>query len=128
MKGLVWGLFGVLAALWTLFAWLLHALAGAGGAVVTNVTRWLQIDLATTQWLADGMALAGGMAQVLVIIVWLMGMGLILMFAWMGSQAVNNARVLGEELQRDPAVRGTGTVLDGEVVEERVQPVRRLEP
>ena len=128
MKGLVWGLFGFLALLWSGFAWLLYALAGAGGAVVTHVTRWLEIDLATTQWLADGLALAGGMAQVLVIIVWLMGMGLILMFAWMGSQAAAGAQMLGEELQRDPAVRGTGTVLDGEVVEERVQPVRRLEP
>ena len=128
MKGLVWGLFGFLALLWSAFAWLLYALAGAGGAVVTHVTRWLEIDLATTQWLADGLALAGGMAQVLVIIVWLMGMGLILMFAWMGSQAAAGAQQLGEELQRDPAVRGTGTVLDGEVVKEQVQPVRRLEP
>ena len=28
MKGLVWGLFGLLAALWSLFAWLLHGIAG----------------------------------------------------------------------------------------------------
>ena len=127
MKGLVWGLFGLLAALWSLFAWLLHGIAGAGGAAVTTVSRWLEIDLARTQWLADGLAMAGGLAQGLVIIFWLMGMGLILMFAWMGSQAVNNARALGEELQRDPAVRGGGEVLDGEVIEERVQPVRGLE-
>ena len=119
MKGLVWGLFGLLAALWSLFAWLLHGIAGAGGAAVTTVSRWLEIDLAKTQWLADGLAMAGGLAQGLVIIFWLMGMGLILAFGWMGSRAVDGLRDMGTELERDAAVRGTGVVLDGEIVRDR---------
>ncbi len=116
MKGLVWGLFGLLAALWSLFAWLLHGVAGAGGAAVTTVSRWLEIDLARTQWLADGLAMAGGLAQGLVIIFWLMGMGLILAFAWMGSRTVDGLRDMGAELERDPGMRGPGAVLDGELV------------
>lgn len=132
MKGLVWGLFGFIAALWSLFAWLLHGLAGAGGAAVNTVARWLEIDLASIQWLADGLALAGGFAQVLVIIFWLMGMGLIVGFAWMGSRTVDGVREaseqLGQELARDPVVRGTGAVLEGEVVGESQRPTQRLEP
>jgi hypothetical protein len=116
MKGLVWGLFGLLAVLWSLLAWLLHGIAGAGGAAVTTVSRWLEIDLAKTQWLADGLGTAGGLAQGLVIIFWLMGMGLILAFGWMGSQAADGLRDMRDGLEREASARGAGVVLDGEIV------------
>lgn len=114
MKGAIWGLFGFLAALWSLLAWLLHGIAGSGSAAVVTLSRWLDIEPASTQWLADGLAMAGGLAQVLVILAWLVGMGLLGLFGWMGSRAVDGVEDVGLELQRSAQVRGTGPVIEGE--------------
>jgi hypothetical protein len=131
MKTAVWGFFGFLAALWSLFAWLLHGLAGSGAAAVTTVSRWLDIEPSSTQWLADGLAMAGGLAQGLVIVFWLLGLGLLGLFGWMGSRAVDGMEEMGSELGRDAAVRGRGPVLDGQVVRsdaEAEAAARRLPP
>jgi hypothetical protein len=126
MKGLVWGFFGLLGALWSLGAWLLHGLAGAGPAAVTTLTRWLGLDLAQTQWIADGLGVAGWMAQALVVLFWLMGLGLIAMFGVMGSRAVDGMAQLGEEAARErergTAGRGTGPVIEGEAITVRREP------
>ncbi|MGL6044033.1 MAG: hypothetical protein ACRC1J_08930 [Sandaracinobacteroides sp.] len=130
MKTAIWGFFGLLAALWSGFGWLLHGIAGSGSAAVMTVSRWLDIEPGNIQWLADGLAMAGGLAQGLVILFWLMGMGLLLMFGWMGSRAADGVedmgRELGRELGRDGQVRGTGPVLDGEVQSRTVERERRL--
>jgi hypothetical protein len=114
MKGAIWGLFGFLAALWSLLAWLLHGLAGSGSAAVVTLSRWLDIEPASTQWLADGLAMAGGLAQVLVVLAWLVGMGMLGLFGWMGSRAVDGVEDMGLELQRSAQVRGAGPVIEGE--------------
>jgi uncharacterized membrane protein YhaH (DUF805 family) len=126
MKTAIWGFFGLLAALWSGFAWLLHTLAGSGGAAVMTVSRWLDIEPSSIQWLADGLAMAGGLAQALVILIWLMGLGLLLLFGWMGSRAADGVEDMGRELERDRAVRGSGPVLDGEVQSRTVERPREL--
>jgi hypothetical protein len=123
MKGVVWGLFGLLGALWSLLAWVLHGIAGSGSAAVVTVSRWLDIEPSSTQWLADGLAMAGGLAQAMVIIVWLVGVGLLGLFGWMGSRAVEGMEDAGRELRRDARVRGQGPVIDGEMTASRVDPV-----
>jgi hypothetical protein len=87
MKQIMWGLLGVAAILWSLLGWFLHALAGSGSAAVVTVTRWLELDPASTQWIADTLALAGGIAQWLVILIWLMGLGLLGALGWLGGRA-----------------------------------------
>lgn len=114
MKGAIWGLFGFLAALWSLFAWALHGLAGSGSAAVVTLSRWLDIEPASTQWLADGLAMAGGLAQVLVILAWLFGMAVLGLFGWMGGRAVDSVEDAGAELQRSARVRGGGPVVEGD--------------
>jgi len=114
MKGAIWGLFGFLAALWSLLAWVLHGVAGSGSAAVVTVSRWLDVEPANTQWLADGLAMAGGFAQALVVVAWLVGMAVLGLFGWMGSRAVDSVEDVGLELQRSAQVRGRGPVVDGE--------------
>jgi hypothetical protein len=127
MKGAVWGLFGFLAALWSLLAWLLHGIAGSGSAAVVTVSRWLDIEPSSTQWLADGLAMAGGLAQALVILAWLIGMAVLGLFGWMGSRAVDGVEDAGRELQRSVQVRGGGPVVEGEVTVRRVNPDTRTD-
>jgi hypothetical protein len=127
MKGAVWGLFGFLAALWSLLAWLLHGIAGSGSAAVVTVSRWLDIEPSSTQWLADGLAMAGGLAQALVILAWLIGMAVLGLFGWMGSRAVDGVEDAGRELQRSAQVRGGGPVVEGEVTVRRVNPNARTD-
>jgi hypothetical protein len=131
MKGLVWGFFGLLAALWSLAAWALHGLAGAGPAAVTTLTRWLGLDLAQTQWIADGLGAAGWLAQALVLLFWLMGLGLLGLFGLMSSRAVDGMAQLGEEVARarDEAGRGIGGGIGGgPVIEGEAISVRRAAP
>lgn len=130
MKGLVWGFFGVLAALWSLGAWMLHGLAGAGPAAVTTLTRWFGLDLAQTQWIADGLGMAGWAAQALVLLFWLMGLVLLGMFGWMGSRAADGMAQLGDEVARmreqGGAGDGRGPVIEGETIAVRREPVASL--
>ncbi len=124
MKGAIWGFFGLLAALWSVVAWLLHGLAGSGSAAVVTLSKWFGIDPSQTQWLADGLGAAGWLAQGVVILIWLMGMGLLLLFGWMGSRAASGMEDIGEELRRDAQVRGQGPVVEGEIAVRRVDPAR----
>jgi hypothetical protein len=124
MKGAILGFFALLAALWSGLAWLAHGLAGSGSAAVVTVSKWMGIDPSQTQWLADGLGAAGWLAQGVVLLLWLMGMGLLVLFGWMGSRAVDGAEALGTEMRRDAGVRGTGEVVEGEVAMRRVDPAR----
>ena len=124
MKGAIWGVFAVLAALWSFVAWLLHGLAGAGSAAVVTVSKWLGIDPSQTQWLADGLGAAGWLAQAVVILIWLMGMGLLALFGLMGSRAASGMEEIGQELRRDAQVRGSGPVIEGEVAVRTMDPAR----
>jgi hypothetical protein len=123
MKGAIWGFFGLLAALWSLLAWLLHGIAGAGSAAVVTISKWMGIDPSQTQWIADGLGAAGWLAQAVVILIWLMGMGLLALFAMTGARAASGMEEIGEELRRDAQVRGGGPVVDGEI-SRRVTPPR----
>ena len=62
-------------------AWLLHGIAGAGSAAVVSLSKWMGIDPSQTQWIADGLAAAGWLAQAVVILIWLLGMGVLGLFA-----------------------------------------------
>lgn len=124
MKAAIWGFFGLLAALWSLLAWLLHGLAGAGSAAVVSVSRWMGIDPSQTQWIADGLGAAGWLAQAVVILIWVIGMGVLGLFGLIGSRAVAGMEEIGDELRRDAQVRGGGPVVEGEVAVRRVDPAR----
>jgi hypothetical protein len=77
MKRAMLVLLGTSALFWSLLAWALHAIAGSGSAAVVTVTRWLSLEPASTQWIADGLLLAGGVAQWLVVVIWLLGLGVL---------------------------------------------------
>jgi hypothetical protein len=115
MKAAIWGVFALLAALWSLFAWLLHGIAGAGSAAVVSLSKWMGIDPSQTQWIADGLGAAGWLAQGVVILIWLIGMGVLGLFGVMGTRAVSGMEEIGEELRRGAEVRGQGPVVEGEV-------------
>jgi hypothetical protein len=124
MKAAIWGFFGLMAAMWSLLAWLLHGIAGAGSAAVVSLSKWMGIDPSQTQWIADGLAAAGWLAQAVVILIWLLGMGVLGLFGVMGSRAVSGMEEIGEELRRGADVRGGGPVVEGEVAVRRVDPAR----
>ena len=115
MKAAIWGFFGLLAGLWSLLAWLLHGLAGAGSAAVVQVSKWMGIDPSQTQWIADGLGAAGWLAQGVVILIWVIGMAVLGLFGVMGSRAVSGMEEIGEELRLDAQVRGQGVVVEGEI-------------
>jgi uncharacterized membrane protein YhaH (DUF805 family) len=109
MKGALWTVLGVLGLIWSALAWFLYSLAGAGGAAVVGVTRWLDIDPSSTQWLADGLSLAGGVAQWLVGLAWVLGVIVLVMIGRLAARA--NAAVLqasrhAEMAYGEPALEG----------------------
>ena len=109
------GCLALCAALaWSGLSWLLWRVAGAGEAAVVTISRWLGINPASTQWIAELLALAGGIAQLLVAIVWLAGMALIWVLAWLGHQAML-AGEAADMAARAAAQAGHGPVIEGEV-------------
>lgn len=114
MKGLFWTMVVLAGLAWTGLAWLFHAIAGAGGAAVVRVTRWLDLEPAGTQWIADAFSVAGGIAQWLVVLVWLIGAGALGLLAWLGSQAMNGAAPAMHR-GRGQAGHDKARVIDGEV-------------
>lgn len=105
-------LFAILA--WSGLGWLLWRVAGAGEAAIFTISRWLGIDPASTQWIAELVALAGGIAQWLVALVWLAGMGVIGLLAWLGHQAAMASDAV-DAAMRAQAQGARGPVIDGEV-------------
>lgn len=99
----------LLGLLWTGILALLFALAGAAGTVVVRVTRWLDFEPTTTQWLADGLAAAGTVAQWLFAIVWAAGIAalvavhvLVRRLPQRDSRAARDAIIDGEVRRRGP--------------------------
>ncbi len=113
MKSALWAVLGFVALFWSLLAWAFHSLAASGGAAVVTVTRWLDIEPSTTQWIADGLALAGGVAQWLVVLVWLVGIGVLALLGWLVSQtAVPMATFPGGNASEHSSL---GPVIEGQV-------------
>lgn len=109
MKGALWTVLGVLGLFWSALAWFIYSLAGAGGAAVVRVTRWLDIDPSTTQWLADGLSVAGGVAQWLVVFGWLLGVVVLGTVGWLATRAddaVRKASRHAEMAYGSPALEG----------------------
>lgn len=119
MKGFVWSVVGVAGLAWTGLAWLLHSIAGSGGAAVVGVTRWLDLEPSSTQWIADGLSMAGGVAQWLVILVWLIGAGVLALLAWLGGRAVDGASAATTRYPFPPG-RDQTSVIDGQVHDKKV--------
>ena len=82
------------------------------------------IDPSQTQWRADGLGAAGWLAQGVVVLLWLIGMGVLGLFGVMGARALSGVEELGEELRRSAEVRGGGPVVEGEIAVRRVDPAR----
>lgn len=114
MKRLIWTVLAVLGLAWSALAWLLHGLAGAGGPLVVTLTRWFDLEPSNTQWLADGLSMAGGLAQWLVIAVWLLGLGALALIGWGGGRAADSAAEAGRQMQRERGY-AMGPVLEGEI-------------
>lgn len=109
MKSALWMVLGVLGLIWSALAWFFYSLAGAGGAAVVGVTRWLEIEPSTTQWLADGLSLAGGVAQWLVVLGWLLGIIVLAVIARVVAKAnevVVTASRHAEMAYGEPALEG----------------------
>ena len=115
MKRLVWTLVGLAALVWSGLSWGLHALAGAGSPAVVRLTRWLEMEPESTQWLADGLAMAGGLAQVLVLIGWAIGMAALAGVGWLAARAADEVAATGAAAGRRRAGSARGPVIDGEV-------------
>ncbi len=100
----------VLALLWSGLFWLLWRLAGAGGAGVVAVTRWLELEPSTTQWLADALDMAGDLLQFVVVLVWLIGLLVLAIALWL-------LRKMGEAIEADdPRAAAYGQrVVEGEI-------------
>ncbi|WP_199555509.1 hypothetical protein [Sandaracinobacteroides hominis] len=113
MKNLIWAVLGVLGLAWSGLAWLLHGLAGAGGPLVVTLTRWFDLEPSSTQWLADGLSMAGGLAQWLVVAVWLLGAVVLLLIGWMSGRAIDSAEEAARQVNRERGY-GAGPVLEGE--------------
>ena len=113
MKLVMW-LAAIGALLWSALGWLAWTIAGKGEAAIVTLSRWLQIDPASTQWIAEAFALAGGIAQWLILLVWLMGMGIVGILTWLGSQAAIAARDL--EMKTSPYLNSRDNgIIDGEI-------------
>ena len=109
MRTALWTVLGVLGLIWSALAWFFYSLAGAGGAAVVSVTRWLDMDPSTTQWLADGLAMAGGFAQWLVVFGWVLGLVVLGLVGWVAgrtNEAVRQASRHAEMAYGEAAVEG----------------------
>lgn len=78
-------IFLVAGLVWTAVAFGLYLLLADGGASLVAITRWLDLEPATTQWFADTLALADLPARGLVLIIWSAGLALILWLAWLAA-------------------------------------------
>jgi hypothetical protein len=76
-------LVAVAAGGWSLACFGLYRLLAAGSPAVFAVTRWLEIEPDSTQWLADGLAEAAPLAAGIAITVWLVGAAGIALAAWL---------------------------------------------
>jgi len=117
MRSFLWILLGAAALFWSLFAWALHGIAGAGAIAVYKVSGWLQIEAASVQWLADVLGAAGWMAQGLVLVVWAIGMGTIAVVAFITAKAASTA----DAFVANAELRGAGRARPGTSVEGEVQ-------
>ena len=118
MKLVAW-LGAIGALIWSALGWMAWTIAGSGEAAVVTLSHWLQIDPASTQWIAQAFALAGGVAQWLIAIVWLMGMGVIGLLIWLGAQA-SAALAEPPSIAMRPQMgegQGMGQVIQGEIRE-----------
>lgn len=116
MKRVTWILVGLAALVWSAIAWGLHALAGAGSPAVVRLTRWLEMEPESTQWLADGLAMAGGLAQVLVLVGWGIGLAALAGVGWLAARAADGVEAAG----RARRTAGRSPVIDGEVRDRRI--------
>jgi hypothetical protein len=84
MTGLVL-FFLVATLLWSLLVLGLSRLLADGGASVVAITRWLELDPATTQWFADALAEAGSPGRGLMVLIWATGMGVLTFLVWLAA-------------------------------------------
>lgn len=111
----IWTITGIGGLIWSGFCWFLWTAAGAGSAAALGLARLLQIDPLRVAWLADILDSVGGVAQVLVVLAWLIGMATLLLMGWAGARtarmagaALNEARMAAGDpaAGRLPAVEG----------------------
>lgn len=70
MKRLVWGLTGLVLALWSLVAWITHGLVGAAGGLIAGHADVIPAEPVLVEW-ASWLAMAGtGVGEWLVVAVW----------------------------------------------------------
>lgn len=98
------------AVIWSLVSYGLFALARSGAAAVTRIEDLLGLEPLSMQWLADSMALVGPAMQVIVAIVWILGllglMALGVLLPRLARESVDVARAVraGERPHLDPEV------------------------
>lgn len=122
MRPLAWGCFGMLALGWSALAWLLHAAAGTGSVAVVRVSHWLDIDPASTQWIADTMAFAGGVAQWFILLVWAIGLGVLVVLAMLASKTIGSVNDLAQQAEntRWGRIQPDNDTISGEITDKRI--------
>lgn len=76
---------------WSALLWFLVANAGQAAPAVVTLTRWLELEPQSTQWLADALAQAGTALRWLLGAVWIIGLAGLAAMARL-STAGTNAR------------------------------------
>lgn len=120
MRPLFWIVAVLLGLAWSGLGWLLWRLAGAGGAAVVAVSRWLELEPSSTQWLADALDMAGWLAQLVVVLVWLIGLLVLVAMLWLVRKVGEAAEA---ENPRDEVVYGR-QVVEGEITARNGAPPR----
>lgn len=84
IRAWIWIAAAVVAGLWTLLVWGAHALVASAGAQIFDgigqLDAWPEIE----QWVAP---LAGGiepLGQIVMVVVWTLGLGMLSLLAWAG--------------------------------------------
>ena len=121
MRSALWIVLAVLGLFWSAVAWFVLLVAGAGGAVVVGVTRWLDLDPSATQWLADGLSMAGGLAQWLVVFGWALGMVVLGLVGWVAGRANEAVR----QTSRHAEMAYGGAAVEGEIRYKKVSETGR---
>lgn len=114
MMRIVWIVFAILGLAWTGLAVLLHDVAGSGAAAVVTISRWLQMEPSSTQWLADILHTAGGAVQLVVWLIWAVGIAGLVTIGRTIRRVQTEALNMADELERAQAMR-RGPTIDGEV-------------
>ncbi|MFM7253899.1 MAG: hypothetical protein ACKO27_12655 [Ilumatobacteraceae bacterium] len=88
MKTLIWCGTVVLAAIWSLIAWMVHALVGMAGGVIESTTGIIPVDPVLAEWAAWLASAGTGVGEWLVVALWAIGSLVLLVLGFVATRFV----------------------------------------